>query len=102
MAVTFRINQMRNGVGVSGREESSSREDSGALAPSPMTLRQIFREANNSDGSIAPLGFGGRQGTVAPLRLHTCMDKQTKSKHFRGASRAEASRRPRTVILTKR
>jgi hypothetical protein len=41
MAVTFRINQMRNGVGVSSREESSSREDSGALAPSPMTLRQI-------------------------------------------------------------
>jgi len=51
---------------------------------------------------LAPLGFRRWQGTTSPLRLHTCMDKQTKSKHFRGDSRADASRRPRTVIHTKR
>jgi hypothetical protein len=53
-------------------------------------------------GSLVPVGFGGRPGTGAPLMLQTHVNEQPKSKHFRGDSRADASRSARTVTPTKR
>jgi hypothetical protein len=59
-------------------------------------------EAEQVCGSLVPRGFGGRQGTAAPLMLQTYVNEPSKPKHFRGDWNAFASPSARTETRAKR